>query len=189
MGSVHNFEDRAVASLRARLGEVEEANQDLIAFARGHHGAVAAIHRAVLLGMRSADLSEMLSVVTREWPGLLGIDHSALALAGTPAAMVAAEQLVAPLDPAILRRALRGLAPVVLRDVERGHPLFGPACAAIRAEALIRVDSPSGQPLGLLLLGQSHSPGLDECGGGELLRFLGQSLGAMVARWRDQAPG
>ena len=187
MGSVHNFEDRAVANLRARLGEVEEANQDLIAFARGHHGAVAAIHRAVLLAMQSADLSELLAVVTGEWPDLLGIDHTALALTGTPTATVAAEDRVSPIDPAILRRALRGLGPVALRDVERGHPLFGPACAAVRAEALIRVESRSGQPLGLLLLGQSRSPGLDSCGGSELLRFLGQSLGAMIARWRDQA--
>lgn len=187
MGSVHSFEDRAVASLRARLGAVEEANQDLIAFARGHHGAVAAIHRAVLLCMRCADLAELLRVVTADWPGLLGIDHSGVALAASPSAMLAADNLLAPIDPAILRRALRGLGPVLLRDVERGHPLFGSACAAIRAEALIRIDSPDGQALGLLLLGQSRSPGLEQCGGGELLRFLGQSLGAMIARWRDQA--
>ena len=189
MGSVHQFEDRAVARLRARLGAVEEANQDLIAFARGHHGAVAAIHRAVLLAMHAPDLAELLTIVTGEWPELLGIDHSALALAGTPAALVAADGRSGPIDPAILRRALRGLGPVALRDVERGHPLFGPACAAIRAEALIRLDGPDGKPLGLLLLGQSRSPGLDECGGGELLRFLGQSLGAMIARWREQATG
>lgn len=187
MGSVHSFEDRAVANLRARLGVIEEANQDLIAFARGHHGAVATIHRAVLLAMRSADLAELLGVVTSHWPDLFGIDHLALAVTDTPSAMIAAENLVAPIDPAILRRALRGLGPVTLRDVERGHALFGPACAAIRAEALIRVESPSGQPLGLLLLGQSLSPGLDACGGSELLRFLGQSLGAMIARWRNQA--
>ena len=30
---------------------------------------------------------------------------------------------------------------MVLRGVERGHPLFGPACDLIRAEALIRIDS------------------------------------------------
>ena len=189
MGSVHSLEDRAVARLRARLGAAEEANQDLIAFARGHHGAVAAIHRAVLLAMRSAELPELFEVVTREWPRLLGIDHSALAVGDAPGAMVAARDSVAPIDPAIFRRALRGLAPITLRDVERGHPFFGCACASIRAEALVRIDSPCGQPIGLLLLGQGHSPGLDQCGGSELLRFLGQSLGAMIARWREQAPG
>ena len=35
MATVIPFEERAVAHLRQRLGAVEEANQDLIAFARG----------------------------------------------------------------------------------------------------------------------------------------------------------
>ena len=189
MGSVHNLEDRAVARLRARLGAAEEANQDLIAFARGHHGAVAAIHRAVLLAMRAAELPELSQVVTREWPRLLRIDHSALAVAGAPTTLVATSGSVVPIDPAMLRRAMRGLAPVTLRDVDRGHPFFGSACGEIRAEALIRIDSPCGKPVGLLLLGQGRSPGLEQCGGSELLRFLGQSLGAMIDRWREQATG
>ena len=45
MATVIPFEERAVAHLRERLGAVEEANQDLIAFARGHSGAVTSIHR------------------------------------------------------------------------------------------------------------------------------------------------
>ena len=48
MGSVIDFEGGAVASLKRRMAEVEEANQDLIAFARGHSGAVSSIHTAVL---------------------------------------------------------------------------------------------------------------------------------------------
>ena len=44
MAKVIPFEERAVAHLRERLGEAVEANQDLIAFARGHSGAVASIH-------------------------------------------------------------------------------------------------------------------------------------------------
>src|SRR5437764_541494 len=48
MGKVINFEDRAVASLQARVAAAEEANQELIAFARGPSGAVASIHEALL---------------------------------------------------------------------------------------------------------------------------------------------
>ena len=51
MGKVINFEDRAVARLQARVAAAEEANQDLIAFARGHSGAVASIHEAVLAAL------------------------------------------------------------------------------------------------------------------------------------------
>ena len=187
MGSLHSLEDHALARLRARLGAVEEANQDLIAFARGHHGAVAAIHRAVLTAMQTADLAELTCVVTAEWPQILGIEHSALALVERQGASLATGDSLAPLDPVILRRSLKGLAPVTIRDVERGHPLFGAACPSIRAEALIRIDLAPAKPIGLLLLGQSRSPGLDECGGSELLRFLGQSLAAMLAPWRTRA--
>ena len=48
MAKVISFEERAVATLRDRLGAAESAKEDLIAFARGHSGATAAIHAAVL---------------------------------------------------------------------------------------------------------------------------------------------
>lgn len=177
-----------MARLRERLGAAEEANQDLIAFARGHHGAVSAIHRAVLGAMRSPDLDGLTRAVTGEWPPILGIDQCALALPRADAAYLATGGSVKPVDRAILQRAVEGLPPVVVRDVARGHPLFGSGCTAIRAEALVRIDL-RGARRGLLLLGEGRSPGLHECGGSELLRFLGQSLAAIIDRWRDQATG
>ena len=186
MGSVHNFEDRAVARLRARLGAAEEANQDLIAFARGHHGTVSAIHRAVLAVMESPHLAALTETVTHHWPAVLNIDHCALAFPNEPGAVHATRDSVAALDPVILSRAAAALPAVTVRDVARGHPLFGTNCTAIRAEALVRIDLASGER-GLLLLGQCRSPGLADCGGNELLRFLGQSLAAMIGRWRTGA--
>jgi uncharacterized protein YigA (DUF484 family) len=53
MATVIPFEERAVARLRERLGAAEEANQDLIAFARGHSGATASIHEAVLAAIEA----------------------------------------------------------------------------------------------------------------------------------------
>ncbi len=53
MGQLIQFEEHAVARLRERLGAAEEANQDLIAFARGHSGAVTSIHAAVLAAMEA----------------------------------------------------------------------------------------------------------------------------------------
>ena len=53
MATVIPFEERAVAHLRQRLGAAEEANQDLIAFARGHSGAVTSIHAAALAAMEA----------------------------------------------------------------------------------------------------------------------------------------
>src|SRR3954453_12134276 len=80
MATVIPFEERAVAHLRNRLGAVEEANQDLIAFARGHSGAVASIHEAVLAAIEAEGVEGLLHVVTQEWPLILGIDAVALSL-------------------------------------------------------------------------------------------------------------
>ena len=187
MGQVHSIDEHVVAQLRARLGAAEEDRQDLIAFARGHRGAVASVHAAVLEAISAVDLEQLCRIVVGKWPAILGIDHCALALASSEGASLTTADGVSSLDPAILRRALASLPPVAVRDVERGHPLFGPACPRVRAEALVRVGPGSAGPCGLLLLGQDRSPGLDEFGGSELLRFLGASLAAMIGRWRSQA--
>ena len=52
MATVIPFEERAVARLRERLGAAEEANQDQIAFAPGHSGAVASKHTAGFAAMQ-----------------------------------------------------------------------------------------------------------------------------------------
>ena len=70
-----------------------------------------------------------------------------------------------------------------MRTVERGHPLFGPACDLIRAEALIRIECEPPLPIGLLALGQRAELSLDARHGSELLMFLGRSLAAMIRKW------
>ena len=86
-------------------------------------------------------------------------------------------------EPEILRRAIDQVDGVEMRTVERGHPLFGPACDLIRAEALIRIDCEPPLPCGLLALGQRAELSLDARHGSELLMFLGRSLAAMIRKW------
>ena len=182
MGRVIQFEERAVAHLRERLGVIEEANQDLIAFARGHSGAVTSIHSAVLAAMEADGIDALLHVVTQEWPLILGIDAVAVALiVGEQGFRVdgSGVQLVAP---QLLERAINQVDGVELRTVERGHPLFGPACDLIRAEALIRIDCEPPLPSGIIALGQRTPQSLDGRHGSELLMFLGRSLAAMIRR-------
>ena len=75
-----SFEEGAVARLRDRLGKAETARADLLAFARGHSGAVASIHQAVLRALEAASLDELLGIITGEWPDILGLDSVVLAL-------------------------------------------------------------------------------------------------------------
>jgi uncharacterized protein YigA (DUF484 family) len=183
MGSVINFEDRAVATLRARVAEVEEANQDLIAFARGHSGAVAAIHVAVLAAIEADGLDHLIHIVTQDWPDMLGVDAVALALHVGETGMRADSNGLQFVDRRVIARAARGVDGVVLRGVERGHPLFGPAASLIRAEALIRLDNRAPLPCGLIALGQRSEQRFETRHGSELLAFLGAMLARMVGRW------
>jgi uncharacterized protein YigA (DUF484 family) len=182
MATVIPFEERAVAHLRQRLGAVEEANQDLIAFARGHSGAVTSIHEAVLAGLDADSVESLFHVVTQEWPLILGIDAVALSLVVGAQGFRADGGGVQIVDPQILRRAIERVAGVEMRTVARGHPLFGPACDLIRAEALIRIDCEPPLPSGLLALGQRAELSLDARHGSEILMFLGRSLAAMIRK-------
>jgi uncharacterized protein len=183
MASVIQFEQHALARLRERLGAAEEANQDLIAFARGHAGAVTSIHSAVLAAIEADSLVSLLHVVTQEWPLILGIDAVALALVVGDKGFRADGNGVQAVEPQIVGRAMEGVDGVWMHAVERGHPLFGPACDLIRAEALIRFDSEPPLPSGIVALGQRQSQDLDGRHGSELLMFLGQALAAMIRRW------
>jgi hypothetical protein len=125
-------------------------------------------------------VEDLLHVVTQEWPLILGIDAVALSLIIGDQGFRADGGGVQAVDPAILRRAIGRVRGVDLRTVERGHPLFGPACDLIRAEALIRIDCDPPLPCGLLALGQRAELSLDARHGSELLMFLGRSLAAMI---------
>ena len=183
MATVIPFEERAVAHLRRRLGAIEEANQDLIAFARGHSGAVASIHEAVIAAIEADSIESLLHVVTQEWPLILRIDAVALSLIVGDQGFRADGGGVQHVDPVILRRAIERVHGVQMRTVARGHPLFGPACDLIRAQALVRIDCEPPLPSGLLALGQRAELSLDARHGSELLIFLGKSLAAMIRKW------
>ena len=183
MATVIPFEERAVAHLRQRLGAVEEANQDLIAFARGHSGAVASIHQAVLAAVEAEGFDHLIHIVTQEWPQILGLDAVAVALFVGDKGMRADASGLQFVDPRVIRRSISGFDGVVLRGVKRGHPLFGPACDLIRAEALVRLDSEAPLPSGLLALGQRNPQSFDTRHGSELLIFLGRVLTRCMGRW------
>lgn len=188
MGRVIHFEERAVARLRDRLGEAETARADLLAFARGHSGAVASIHRAVLGALEAGSLDEMIAIVTVDWPAILGLDSVALVMVVGDHAFRADHSGVSLIARPIVNRAMQSLGAVELRNVDRGHALFGEAADAVRSEAVIRIDSPAPLPYGLLLLGQHGEQKFDTPHGADLLLFLGSSLAAMIRRWAMSEP-
>ncbi len=183
MARVIQFEERAVATLRERLGEAESARADLAAFARGHSGAVATIHTAVLAVLEADDFHSLTAVVTREWPAMLGLDCVALALLIGDQGFRIDRDGVSRCEPALISRAAQQASEVALRSVDRGHPLFGLAAVGVRAEALVALEAEAPFPRGLLLLGQAGAVAEDSDQGSQLLQFLGAALSAMLRRW------
>lgn len=183
MAKVIPFEERAVATLRDRLGAAESAKEDLIAFARGHSGATAAIHTAVLALMDADSLDDLFKVVASDWPRMLGLDHAVMALVADSQGFRVEAGHVGTVEPRIVDRAIERLDPVTMRTVDCGHPLFGSAARDIRSEALILLSAEAPLPYGILLLGQKHSACFDNRHGAQLLGFLGSSLEAMLRRW------
>ena len=183
MGKLIPFEERAVATLRDRLGAVESANEDLIAFARGHSGATASIHSAVLALMGADSVDALFNVVTKAWPKILGLDHIALALVADGLGFRVHQGAIELVERKLVDRAIDQVDSIIMRTTLRGHALFGREAAAIRSEALIPLPAPTPLPYGLLLLGQRTEASLDARHGAQLLGFLGDSLGAMLRRW------
>ena len=183
MSRVIPFEERAVARLRERLGAANSANRDLIAFARGHSGATAAIHAAVLALIEADSLEALFDVVRHDWPRLLGLDHAALALVADGKGFRVESDYIGTVEPRIVDRAIGRLEPVTMRTVDCGHPLFGSSAKHILSEALVILPADAPLPYGLLLLGQRDAACLDNRHGAELLGFLGASLSAMLRRW------
>ena len=183
MAKVISFEEKAVANLRARVAAAEEANQDLIAFARGHSGAVHSIHEAVLAAIEAEGFDHLIHIVTQDWPQILGLDAVAVALFAGDKGMRADASGMQFVNPRVIEKSVNGFEGVVMRGVKRGHPLFGPACELIRAEALVRLDSEAPLPNGLLALGQRSAQGFETRHGSELLVFLGRVLTRCMGRW------
>ena len=161
MGRVISFEDQALANLRARVAAAEEANQDLIAFARGHSGAVASIHEAVLAAIEAEGLDHL---HPHRHPGMAADPRPRR---GRGRALFAGDMGVRAdasglqfVDPRLIERSIGEFDGVLLRGVERGHPLFGPACELIRAEALIRLTSEPPLPSGAARAGPARRPEL-----------------------------
>jgi uncharacterized protein YigA (DUF484 family) len=183
MAKVIQFEERAVATLRERLGAAESANEDLIAFARGHSGATASIHRAVLAIMETDGVDALFDAVTRQWPAILGIDHVVLALVADGQGFTVHQGRIEQVESRLIDRAISRLEPVSMTAVQRGHPLFGCLAPSVRSQAIILLPAKAPFPYGMLLLGEREAASLDTRHGAQLLGFLGSSLAAMIRRW------
>src|SRR3546814_12325045 len=99
MGDGVNVRDNALSERRGRVAALGEANADLVAFARGHSGAVAQIHAAALSALDAEGLDHLIHIITQDWPDRLGLDAVVIPLSAGERAVRAGTsgvQMVAP---------------------------------------------------------------------------------------------
>lgn len=183
MSKVIDFQANAMARLRAKVAALDEANADLLAYARGHTGAVAQIHAAALAAMDADGLDHLVHIVTQDWVDILGVDAVALALVTRSQAIRASAPSLQLLSAEALSEAFAGGPDITLRAVERGADVFGPMADLIRSEALVRLQMPKPMPAGMLALGARAAHSFEGGHGGELLAFLGNVVSRMITRW------
>lgn len=183
MSSVIDFESSAIVRLRARVAALGEANADLLAYARGHSGAVAQIHAAALLALDASGFDHLLHVITQDWVDILAVDAVALALVSGSQGLFAGARGLQLVDAASLSLELEQAPAVTLRTVERGAAVFGPAAELIRSEALIRLPASDPLPAGVLALGARRTHNFTGNHGSELLGFLGAIVQRQIRRW------
>lgn len=174
-------EHGSVQSLRRRIAEVEQTNGELLAFARGHSGAAHAIHEAVLAMMEADDLATFAATVAHDWPAILSVDAAAFAWSAEGIAFSADARGLRRFEPRLVVRMACIDRPVTIRQVDRGHPLFGVDSANIRAEIAIRLTGAHG--IGLIMLGEHQATAIDAPAATRLLRFLGRAASVMLERW------
>jgi uncharacterized protein YigA (DUF484 family) len=125
MGQLLSFEDHALARLRERVAAAEEAREDLLAFARGQSGAVAAVALGLIVGSQgfrvdSSGVQHCEAALLRQWmiggePVELRTVQRGHALFGPACDLIGAEamiRLTEALPEAVLLLGQRGSEPL-----------------------------------------------------------------------------
>ena len=180
---VVDFQSEALVRLRTRVAALGEANSDLLAYARGHSGAVQQIHAAALAALDATGFEHLLHVVTQDWAQILRVDAVGIGLTTQGQGIRAGAQGLQFIDPEQVELWCHLLPVGQVRSVNHGSPVFGLAAPLIRAEAMIALHLEPPLPGGILALGSRESHAFGDHHGSELLGFLGQVVSRMIARW------
>ena len=156
--AVLDFQSEALVRLRTRVAVLGEANNDLLAYARGHAGDI------------------------------LRIDAVGLGLTTSGQGIRASASGVQFIDPEQVELWCHLLPVGQARNVKHGSPVFGPAADLIRSEALIALRPTPPAPTGIIALGSRTPHNFGDYHGNELLAFLGDVVSRMIARWMQIEP-
>ncbi len=185
---VVDFHTEALGRLRKQVAALGEEREELLSFARGHQGAAAQIHTAVLAVLDADGLDHLIHTITADWVDILGLDAVSLLLDAGRQQVRATTTGMQLLKNADVKKLMPGDAPVLMDTTPRGAPAFGPAADLIGSQALIRLTLPKPLGTGILALGSRQAHSFDGVSSTSLLIFLGAVVERCLIRWMTARP-
>lgn len=185
-----------VDRLEGRLERLAETHRDVVAAAYENLAGTQQVHRAVIAILTPLEFNEFLAALSHDVPNILSLDAIRLCLEGD--GLIAGQALGPKGD---LRHSMIGLplggrqaycnelemsarGPVILRETTRaGALIYGSDHAAIRSEAVLKLDLGAGKTPAMLVLGSRDAGRFHPEQATDLLGFFGQAFEAVLRRW------
>lgn len=186
---VTDFHTYALSALRQKLDVMNGMQDDLTGIIRDNIRAQETIHSAVLAALQTDTQEEFLHCILQRWTDLLDIEAIAIGLTTPPVERLTSGNLTqVSLDEIDKRFATDDEAPGdgdhLFLNLDEEEPLFGPASPLVKSCVLLRMRSDK-DTIGVLALGWRTADGFGPGRGTETLRFLADSLSAMLAPWSN----
>lgn len=190
---------KLVERLEERLERLKRTHRTVIAAAYENVAGTSQVHRAVLALLEVTRLSEFLAILTRDVPGMLGVEECRFCLEAEVDDTGPAQGLSEGLGGRVLALPLGTVEAYLMLDGEpspggvvlrpappESEMLFGSA-ARTRSEALIRLDF-AGLP-GLVAFGARDPDRFQPHHGTDLLAFFGGMVERVIGHWLGLAAG
>ncbi len=185
-----------VDRLEERLDLLEDTHREVLAAAYENVAGTNQVHRACLALLEPDDFGGFLEILTRDVAAILAVEVIRLGIEAPDAEAGASlgpagpfRDVVVALPPGgadayVTQGRGLGARRVTLRQLVKASPdLYGADAAAVRSEALLRLDLGTGSIGGLLALGAVDPNRFHPEQGTDLLTFFGGVLERSLRRW------
>lgn len=184
---VTDFHAYALSALRQKLDVMNGMQDDLTGIIRDNIRAQETIHSAVLAAQQTDTQEEFLHCILQRWTDLLDIEAIAIGLVTPPQERLTSGNLTKLHINEIDQRFVTDDETSddedhLFLNLDEEEPLFGPASPLVKSCVLLRLRK-DRETIGVLALGWRTPDGFGPGRGTETLRFLADSLSAMLAPW------
>jgi len=154
--TVADFQQAMVERLRKDKAEILSLQKELVENARANMSNQSRIHSAILVLLEAENFTDFVQTITQDFPVLLGVDVTTLALETGSSINVPAvdHQGLRIIEPGTVTAHLGEGGYGLLLDNMRGtEDIFGEGAGLVRSQALLRLDIGPGFPKGMLCFG------------------------------------